>query len=73
MTNNSAFRKYVTAPLLHGYEPRQGVLIYEASDHIILCGETGTHVCEKNYTEVPASQLWGRSKEFAKVMGVTNI
>ena len=64
-------RYFVTAKLIDLDDCRQGVLIEERQSSIIVQGMIDTYECEKDYTIVPFSNLWGDAKDFAISMEVT--
>jgi len=63
-------RHFVTAKLIGVDDCRQGVIIKENENSVIVQGMLGIYECEKNYTIVQFQNLWGETKEFAISMGV---
>jgi hypothetical protein len=64
-------RHFVTAKLIGADDCRQGVLIEERPNTVIVQGMLGIYECERNYAIVPFSNLWGEARVFAKKMGVS--
>lgn len=63
-------RHFVTAKLKGLEDCRQGVLIEDRPDSVVVQGILGIYECEKDYTIVPFSNLWGEARDFAINMGV---
>lgn len=70
--SNQPTRQFVMAQLKGVCDVRQGVLVEEREDSVLVQGLLGLYVCEKDYTVVPTENLWwnDRVREFARVMGV---